>query len=367
MGKVGKAMVMVVSALVGLFAVLIATLTLMSPGRARPIIGEDGRPVPGSISEKAFLEINGDRQGFFLKGRDRTKPVLLYLHGGMPDYFLTERYPTGLENLFVVAWWEQRGSGISYNSGEGADPKRLDTMVDDTIAMANYLRKRFSVNKVYLMAHSGGSFVGVHAARKAPELFAAYVAVSQISNQRESEALAYGYMLDRYLEAGDKAMAKRLERTPVTIEGGTPPAYQMTRDVAMHALGIGTMRDMRSLVTGILLPSLAFPEYSLAEKYHLWAAKARSGIANLWDEVMAADLRKTAAEFELPVYFFHGSYDYTCSYPLAKSYFDSIRAPLKGFYTFSRSAHSPMFEEPEQMRRILAEDVLRGRATMADR
>ena len=41
--------------------------------------------------------------------------MLLYLHGGMPDYFLTQRYPTGLEDIFTVVWWEQRGSGISYS------------------------------------------------------------------------------------------------------------------------------------------------------------------------------------------------------------------------------------------------------------
>jgi hypothetical protein len=45
----------------------------------------------------------------FIRSRDPAHPVLLFLHGGMPEYFLTERYPLGLENDFMVAWWEQRG------------------------------------------------------------------------------------------------------------------------------------------------------------------------------------------------------------------------------------------------------------------
>jgi len=63
-----------------------------------------------------FVAINGVEQGMFIKSKNDKNPVLLYLHGGMPDYFLTEHYPTGLEDYFTVVWWEQRGSGISYRA-----------------------------------------------------------------------------------------------------------------------------------------------------------------------------------------------------------------------------------------------------------
>jgi len=68
----------------------------------------------------------------------------------------------------------------------------------------------------------------------------------------------------------------------------------------------------------------------------------------------------------LPVYFFHGIYDYTCSYTEAKSYFEKLKAPVKGFYTFEQSAHSPMFEEPEKTLIILQEDVLIGANGLAE-
>ena len=41
-------------------------------------------------------------------------------------------------------------------------------------------------------------------------------------------------------------------------------------------------------------------------------------------------------------------------------------APVKGFYTFERSAHSPMFEEPERTLTIIRDDVLTGGARLAD-
>ena len=68
----------------------------------------------------------------------------------------------------------------------------------------------------------------------------------------------------------------------------------------------------------------------------------------------------------MPVYFFHGIHDYTVSYQLAKQYFERVHAPIKGFYTFEHSAHSPMFEEPDRTLRILRDDVLAGTNRLAD-
>ena len=50
----------------------------------------------------------------------------------------------------------------------------------------------------------------------------------------------------------------------------------------------------------------------------------------------------------------------------ANEYSESLKAPLKGFYTFDESAHSPILEEPEKARRIMSEDVLAGANSLAD-
>lgn len=82
--------------------------------------------------------------------------------------------------------------------------------------------------------------------------------------------------------------------------------------------------------------------------------------------MIATDLTDKVPKLNIPVYFFHGIYDYTCSYSLAKDYFEKLQAPLKGFYTFEQSAHSPLFEEPEKMQHILKKDVLVGENNLAD-
>ncbi len=134
----------------------------------------------------------------------------------------------------------------------------------------------------------------------------------------------------------------------------------------MHSLGIGTTHDMHSIITGIFLPSLISREYTLREKVNLWRGKSHFGVSLLWDEMIATDLPQQVPELGLPGYFFHGIYDYTVSYTEAKSYFEKLKAPIKGFYAFEQSAHSPVFEEPEKTLKILQEDVLAGTNSLAD-
>jgi pimeloyl-ACP methyl ester carboxylesterase len=82
--------------------------------------------------------------------------------------------------------------------------------------------------------------------------------------------------------------------------------------------------------------------------------------------MLATDLSQKLPELNIPIYFFEGIYDYTCSYILAKAYFEKLRAPIKGFYTFDLSAHSPIFEEPKKAQKVLLEDVLAGTNNLAD-
>lgn len=363
--KVRRVLLAAISVLLVCVLVLVIVAVCWSPGRPKPFLGADGKELPGSISEKIYVTINGVEQGMFIKGEDLSNPVLLYLHGGMPDYFLTERYPTGLDEDFTVVWWEQRGSGLSNGSDVSPESVNPEQLISDTLSLTNYLRERFGRQKIYLLGHSGGTFIGIQAAARAPELFHAYIAVAQMSDQLESERLAYSYMLARFTDEGDTSMVRKLRQSAAPDSVPLADSYLSLRDPAMHSLGIGTTHAMRSIVPGLLVPSLQNREYSLGEKIGLWRAKISAGDL-LWNLQLSTDLTTKVTRLEIPVYFLHGVHDYTVSYPLAKSYFDQLDAPVKGFYTFTESAHSPLFEEPGRMGEIMREDVLTATNGLAD-
>jgi pimeloyl-ACP methyl ester carboxylesterase len=361
----GRVTLIVMAVLLASAIILLGIMLFLSQGRPAPFLDDSGKPLAGSISEKIKVNIGGVEQGMFIKGRNARNPVLLYLHGGMPDYFLTEHYPTGLDKDFTVVWWEQRGSGLSYSADVPPESVNPEQLVSDTIEVTNYLRKHFGQDKIYLMGHSGGTFIGIQAAARVPELYHAYIGVAQMSNQLESERLAYDYMLQRFKDDGNTKMVHRFEEAKVDHAVPLPDSYLKVRDVAMHALGVGTTHDMKSILTGLLLRSLLNREYTLSEKVNMWRGKIFSD-GRLWNTELSTDLTKKVTRLKVPVYFFDGVYDYTVSYSLARSYFERLDAPVKGFYTFKQSAHSPLFEEPEKTCKIMREDVLTGSKGLAD-
>lgn len=347
-----KRMILIVLLTIIAFCIGIGLLILFNSGNPKPFTDANGNVIKGSISEKIYLDINGSKQGLFIKSRNVNNHVLLYLHGGMPDYFLTQKYSTGLEDIFTVVWWEQRGAGISYDKNSTMERITSRQLMEDTKTLTKYLINRFGKEKIYLMGHSGGTFIGIQTVAEFPELYHAYIAVAQITNQFQSEKLAYNFMLNQYIQNGNKPMVKKLKAAQIT-EDTLPDSYLRIRDNAMHKLGVGTMRNMKSIVTGLFFPSLLFKEYTVTEKWKLWQAKANSGVSIVWSDMIKTDVPTKIPELKIPIYFFHGEHDYTVSYPLGKAYFNKIKAPLKQFYSFSESAHSPISEEPEKCSQII--------------
>ncbi len=304
----------------------------------------------GGIGEKIFLEIGGVQQGMIIKGNDMKKPVLLFLSGGpgIPEYFLDYQYPTFLENEFIVCFWDWRGTGLSYGKSVTPESMTRQQFIADTFEVTEYLQERFETGKIYLAAHSFGTSIGIQAIAERPELYEGYIAISQISDQPCSEQLAYEYMLSLCEREGKVRLLKQLKDNPF----GTESYFDSgVRDKAMHELGIGTTRSMKSVITGIFFPSLRMADYSLTERINIWRGK--SFVNQTMLDIFTFNAFETVKSVNVPVYFLAGKYDYTCCYELQKEYFDFLDAPEKYFYTFENSAHSPLFEEPKKAEEII--------------
>lgn len=319
------------------------------------------------LNEKIRVEINGMRQGMFLQSENTSNPVLLFLHGGpgSPEIAFTQKHPTGLEKIFTVCWWEQRGSGISYQRNIPKEMMTIDQMISDTIAVVQYLRRRFGKDKIYIMGHSWGTVLGTLTAQRAPELFHAYIGIGQVARQEESERLAYTYMLNKFRTAGNQKMVRKFKKYPIDQGGEIGIKYLSVRSDGMQKLGIGTMHRSKSMLDCVKIV-LGFKGYTWQEKLKFPMGNSFS-LNCLWDFVLQSDLIKQVPRLEIPVYVLHGKFDYQVSYVIAKQFVQAIEAPVKGFYTFERSAHSPCFEEPKKMCHILRKDVLNGKADLADK
>lgn len=336
-------------------------LVFVSPGKIEPYRDENENILENSISEKIFIEINGVEQGMFIRGKNKNNPVLLFLHGGpgMPNYVFADNNPTNIEEYFTVCWWEQRGSGLSYDPSAPIEDVTLEQLISDTKGVTNYLIDRFGQEKIYLMGYSWGTFLGIQVAADSPELFHAYIGMSQMVNGQQSGELAKEFMIGYYTDVGDTKMVEKLNGDNLSHD---------FMDNILHQLGVGTTRNMNSITSGLFWPVMQHPAYTVKEKINLWRGKLFSQNTRLlFGEIEVTDMKSKVPELQIPIYFFGGAYDYTVSTVIAQEYLNELIAPQKGFYTFENSAHSPLFEEPEKAIQILINDVLRGDTSLSDK
>ncbi len=181
--------------------------------------------------------------------------------------------------------------------------------------------------------------------------------MSQIVNSRESESQAFYYMKGQYEKAGNFKMIKQFEKYDISNSEKDYADYckSSLRDKAMHELGVGTTRNMHSVISGIFLPSLKCKTYTQKERINLWKGKIASAKYPANKDAHFFNAKESVPKIDIPIYFITGEYDYTCSALLQKEYFEFIDAPQKKMYIFENSAHSPIYEEHDKAKQVLSE------------
>lgn len=348
------------------FWVLVVVLLMLvfivfppSKGKIPKFYDENGEIIPNSISEKSYLEVEDGKLGMVILGKDISNPVLLVCGGGpgIPEYLLENKYPSYLADKFVVCYLEYRGTGLSYDSDIKTEEMTTERYISDVVAVTKYLSERFGQEKIYVMGHSFGTYIAIKTVQKYPDYYHAYIAMAQNCNQIESEYLAYDYMKEQYKKLGNTKMVEKFENCPIKESDEMYEKYfsSSLRDTAMHELGVGTTRDMRSVISGIFFPSLRCKAYTWQERINIWRGKASSTQFPVVKDSTHFNAFNEVPSLKIPIYFFAGKYDYTCSYALQYEFYDKIDAPIKKFYTFGNSAHSPIFEESEEAIKCLEE------------
>ncbi len=301
---------------------------------------------PG-ISREEKVVLGGLEETIFIRGQDRANPVLLFLHGGpgLPEMPFSHANAE-LERDFIVVHWDQRGAGKSFRPGIPLASMNADQIVGETLELTRHLCRTFGRRKVYLAGFSWGSLVGVLAVDRAPELFHAYLGISQLVSVPRSE---------RLLHFAGIAQAERTGRDDVAgqLRAIGPPPYRTRRDerlVNQLTKNLPPPLPLAMTIWRYLRLGLASPYYSLADDVRLLRGLKFSGV-NLEDDLYAHDLAREVPEIKVPVVFLAGRHDTVLSAPLMEQYFRALRAPRgKRFVWFEHSDHIVHLEERERFR-----------------
>jgi pimeloyl-ACP methyl ester carboxylesterase len=95
-------------------------------GRTPPFRDPTGEVIGGSIAEVGYRHLGGLAQWVMIRGESLANPVLILLHGG-PGFSETHffrHFSSALEKVFTVVYWDQRGSGKSFDPGSPGRPWR---------------------------------------------------------------------------------------------------------------------------------------------------------------------------------------------------------------------------------------------------
>jgi pimeloyl-ACP methyl ester carboxylesterase len=293
-------------------------------------------PGKAEIHLAEAIPVGGIQQWITLKGERESDPVLLFLHGGPGNSAIryAEKFTTELQKHFVVVQWDQRETGKTKLLNSSPVPLTVALFESDAVEVIHYLQKRFGKEKIFLMGHSWGGFLGMTLADRHPELLEGYFAVSPMIHQVESERLSLEWMKGKARDVSNQRELAELEKIVIPFENGEQ-LYYHRKWLSVH---MGQTPAPRPYVLS-------------------WA---KTWLA-LFNEASRVNFLAETPEIHCPIYFFVGVNDYQTHFKLIEEYYHSVKADRKDLFWFARSGHLLNLTEPAKLQEIIIGEILSGK------
>ncbi|MBB4826357.1 pimeloyl-ACP methyl ester carboxylesterase [Sporosarcina luteola] len=301
----------------------------------------------GGVSELVELNVNDTTQYILIEGRDRQKPVLLFLHGGPGQplpFGVSSRgvYPEITKN-FIAVYYDQRGAGKSFQNDIPLNSMHVNQFVEDTDDVIDYLRGRFNQNKIYIAAMSWGSIIGMKYIDRYPGKIEAYFGISQFVSNTRSQMLSTKWLFEI---AKDKRLKEKL------ASYGTPPFSMKDEEKYIKYISkYGGENYSDKTISKVntfsyLKPIFFSPDYTLGDIFKVLYSGAKFSLfesKELQKEIQySVDLHQELHSIKVPVYLFQGKHDRLTNYDVTKEFFNNLKGhEERELITLEKSAHYP--------------------------
>jgi pimeloyl-ACP methyl ester carboxylesterase len=304
---------------------------------------------PTGVERLQTVRIGDIDQWVSIRGRDTRNPLLLVIHGGpgyvlMPESWWMSR---DWEEYFTVVHWDLRGAGKTLLINDPvklAPTMTLARSVADAAEMVVWLRKEFGKQKVLVLAHSAGTYVGMQLALRHPDWLYAYIGVGQMADMPESERRGWAFAMDAARRSGNTEAVQELQSIAPYFAPGHPSPLKdlyIQRKWVGYFGGVMAYRHGNDADSDLVKLS---PDYTREELAHIYDGN-RFSERFLLADLVDGDWSVTRT-LECPVLLFEGRHDYNANSEVAWEWFQKVQAPAKQFVWFEHSGHMPMTEEP---------------------
>jgi len=318
--------------------------------KAASIIGNVRRIVtPNGIERLEAVRIGGIEQWVSVRGQDRRNPALLFLHGG-PGYMsipMSWWFTRGWEEYFTVVQWDQRGAGktLLLNGRAALAPTMTpERMIADAQEMVSWVARELGKEKIFVLGHSWGSYLGLEVAKRQPQSLHAYIGVGQITNAPESERRGWQFAMDAARRARNSKAVRELQAVAPYFPPGHPSPlkdlYVQRRWLEYYG---GSMAYRHDSSAESDLAELS-PDYTDAEIAHIWDGNDFSE-HYLLQQVLSLDESATR-QLDCPLIVCAGRHDFVVNSELAAKWCGQVRAPFKQLVWFENAGHLVMTDEP---------------------
>ena len=312
---------------------------------------------PNGVDDALYVPIRGREQWITIRGRDKSNPVVLIVHGG-PGFanapFVNAMLP--YEQSYTLVQWDQPGAAKTFRRAGNTLPADLTIadVVDDGIAVAELVKDRLHAAKIILLGWSWGSLVGIEMVRKRPDLFSAYVGTGQLVSLPENEAMAYANVLATARQRGVTQAVEELEAIG-------PPPYGAYDQLTTERKWAGIFAGGNQSVVALLTLAMVGPRYSIGDVVSyirgLLASQDHFLGATLDGPMFHVDLGAIATELEVPIVFIQGTDDNVTPAALARGYFDRLTAPQKVYVAIEGGGHAAIVDNTGAFLAALNEQV----------
>lgn len=322
----------------------IILIVYFRPPWTRPIYSIDGKKAIAQLEE---IELGKLKQSILIRSTHTKNPILLFIHGGpgMPLMYLSHSFQRPLEERFMVVHWDQRGAGKSYSPDIPVNTIHVEQYLSDALQLIDTLRARYHQRKIFLVGHSWGTYLSSILVHRHPELFHAYISVGQVVDSKMSRTIQKQFLFAKAKQANDTSLIRKLQDTSFT-----------NFENYLFQYG-GELKNSTSYMP-LVITGLASTEYTFQNV--LDVAKGPQFCAkHMRYNAIKGSILNEVKNYEVPVFFLTGSYDYTTPAPLIDEYYQKIQAPTKEMIWFDESAHFPFYEEPNKFDSVLIHKILK--------
>jgi len=292
-----------------------------------------------SINEKVFINSNDTKLYAEIKGKDKTKPVILFLHGGPGDVILGllpfQAYAgKKLEEEYVVVYLHQRGLVKSLPVPDST--QTIENHISDVENVVNFLTKKLNRKKITLMGHSWGGLLGALYLMRDDSKIDKFIAIASPFNFKKVNSEGFKCTMKWAKSEQNEAAIKELS------EKANPPINTFEKLMIKSKWASQANGGIaKNLSVGKILEESGYKEFDKE-----WQLTTLRVAKTMFDSLNKIDIEDDINQITVPILFMAGKNDTNVPPNTVHDAFDKYHHE-KEFVLFENSHHLIYVDEPD--------------------